>query len=453
MRKGIALTIGLLFLGGTSTALISCMETKKEGELRTNLDLQRIPEKIAVSFEGEPKIALIRKDGEKINIVEAKLPGPKGAEGYLHQIIFSPDGKYVFVTNTALDRISIFDGNTLSYIKDIPVGAHPTHLDVSQDGRFIATANEGSDTQPGSVSIIDIQKLEEIVRIEGFSVPHFTRNFKGSDGENLWFIANAGRNEITVIDFNVLQSKLDEISEVISYSEAENLGIIKDKLRVPGEPVECINPEEGVEEECGFFDVGMLRNKLLGAASHAKTGKFIIFNLKNLSIVKHGSIAKLMERLGMKADTGFLMAKIPVFSPFTNKMFIPFSKGVFIYNYVAGEDVALWRYNMSDGRYMSDTGSEIQTGVLVPMFDDRRVVLINERGELIKSVELSGHPQMVARYKDTVFITVAIPDEQGATTLAKVIGITSKGDVMEVANLKGTLIHGIHIPGVYARCH
>lgn len=62
---------------------------------------------------------------------------------HTHQVIFTPDKKYVCVTDLGLDKISLYDKN-LNFVSsaDVPEGHGPRHIEFSPDGNYAFCANE-----------------------------------------------------------------------------------------------------------------------------------------------------------------------------------------------------------------------------------------------------------------------------------------------------------------------
>ncbi|MGE5219728.1 MAG: beta-propeller fold lactonase family protein [Chloroflexota bacterium] len=93
---------------------------------------------------------ILERDGNSISLVlspDGSTPrlGLRGA----HSVASHRDGRVY--SNTTDDRVAVIDGSTRRVIKHIGVGADPSHLELSHDGRRLYVANSGSST----VTIID----------------------------------------------------------------------------------------------------------------------------------------------------------------------------------------------------------------------------------------------------------------------------------------------------------
>ena len=100
-------------------------------------------------------------------------------------VAIAPDGKHALVTKHAAHKVALLDidGQSVSYNKkDIAVGSWPYNVQITADGRFALTANQGNsgvgDGGVGSVSVIDLKadppRLVDYVTVdplpEGFGV-------------------------------------------------------------------------------------------------------------------------------------------------------------------------------------------------------------------------------------------------------------------------------------------
>ena len=79
-------------------------------------------------------------------------------------VAITPDGKHALVTKHAAHKVALLDidGQSVSYNKkDIAVGSWPYNVQITADGRFALTANQGNsgvgDGGVGSVSVIDLK--------------------------------------------------------------------------------------------------------------------------------------------------------------------------------------------------------------------------------------------------------------------------------------------------------
>lgn len=97
---------------------------------------------------------------------EDRDPGPFNAAP-AHGIGVAPDGQTLWVCSRLNGYVYAYSLPDLSYLGGVPAGSHPDWLTFSPDSEFVYVANGGSD----DVSIIDIDALEEVVRLTVGSSP------------------------------------------------------------------------------------------------------------------------------------------------------------------------------------------------------------------------------------------------------------------------------------------
>ena len=121
---------------------------------------------------------------------------------------FIDSAYYVYVANAFSDTISIIDPVKDTVIKSIPVGVEPTFISSfigdPLSGYVIYVANLGSDTVPGTVSVIDPAKNHTVIKTittvgNGSSFIN-TYDEQIADGTTYIYVANSGSGTVSVID-------------------------------------------------------------------------------------------------------------------------------------------------------------------------------------------------------------------------------------------------------------
>lgn len=79
-----------------------------------------------------------------------------------HEIAFSADDRFAFVSNRADGTLSVVEVGRLAKIKDLKTGAQPASLAFSPAGRAIYVAHEGD----GTIVAVDTERHEILSRIE-----------------------------------------------------------------------------------------------------------------------------------------------------------------------------------------------------------------------------------------------------------------------------------------------
>ncbi|MCS7212779.1 MAG: beta-propeller fold lactonase family protein [Candidatus Calescibacterium sp.] len=355
------------------------------------------PEKIVLGGEALGKIALI-KNGKihKIQTIQGAV---------FHQVMFSKDGKYIFAAASNHNKVYVFDGENLDLVKEIPVGEHPSHMDLDDSGEILAVNNEDS----GSVSFISVSKLEEVNRVSGLSIPHFPRYYNG-----FWFISNFGAPKISVINKDKIEFELTD-----------------PKL-----------PECAEGEECAFFDVSIRKDIGQGLASHTQTGYIVDFDAKNIKINKiitnqHPKISSIYTRDNMEAFKTMI-------SPFDSVGWTVFRGGVVLYDFVARDVYSVWKYQEE---FSSQFGIEYPGKIFVLLQDKNKIAILNRFGALEKIVNLDGIPGEGIYYNNYVYVFVI---KKGSTDI---IALDGDGNVHKIAETDFEPAEGIHIPGAYPHCH
>lgn len=108
-------------------------------------------------------------------------------------IVFTEDGKLVFVSNNEDNTVSVIDTKEFEVIDTVATGEGPHGFRISKDSKFAYIANMGEDT----VSVIDIETLKEIKRITVGQAPVTTGIT--TDGKSLVVTLN-GENALAIVD-------------------------------------------------------------------------------------------------------------------------------------------------------------------------------------------------------------------------------------------------------------
>jgi YVTN family beta-propeller protein len=110
-----------------------------------------------------------------------------------HELAFTPDGKYVLVTNESDGTLTLIDAGSMKIVRSEKTGQLPVGVAVSPDGRLAFVANGGN----GTINIFSLPdlNLETSLNVE----PGLTGMHLSPDGR--WaFVLNPNRNQIYIID-------------------------------------------------------------------------------------------------------------------------------------------------------------------------------------------------------------------------------------------------------------
>jgi YVTN family beta-propeller protein len=117
-----------------------------------------------------------------------------------YEVVLTPDGTYLFVSNWSSESVSVIDTSTNQVIRTLNVGMNPNDMKLSSDGRlFVACSNDNT------VYVIDTHTLQVSERLSTTLTPHApegsTPDALAIDNERkLVYIANADNNSIAVAD-------------------------------------------------------------------------------------------------------------------------------------------------------------------------------------------------------------------------------------------------------------
>lgn len=121
-----------------------------------------------------------------------RLPKPS------HDAVFSPDGGAIWLAQrSAKGKVLRLDPQTLETQQEIDVGARPAGVTLSLDGRYLFTANTGSD----DVSVIDLERREVIKTIPVGDGP--VGVWPGPD--DVMYVDNEAGETLSAIDVGALE--------------------------------------------------------------------------------------------------------------------------------------------------------------------------------------------------------------------------------------------------------
>lgn len=113
-----------------------------------------------------------------------------------HEIAFSPDDRFAFVTNQGDGTLSVVDIRTLERIKQIDIGSRPVSIAYSPAGRAAYVVNQAD----GTIAAVDGERLEVIARIQ--AEPGLGQ-IKMAPGGRLAFVVNTEKDVVHILDASV----------------------------------------------------------------------------------------------------------------------------------------------------------------------------------------------------------------------------------------------------------
>jgi YVTN family beta-propeller protein len=119
----------------------------------------------------------------------ADIPTGRGA----HDIAFSDDSRFVFVTNEADGTVSVVEVARLAELRDVPVGARPTSIAWSPQARAAYVVATGA----GRIAAVDAEKAEPRAVIA--AEPGIGR-IRFAPGGRLAFVVHPEKNLVHIVD-------------------------------------------------------------------------------------------------------------------------------------------------------------------------------------------------------------------------------------------------------------
>ncbi len=117
-----------------------------------------------------------------------------------YELVFTPDGKRLFVSNWASSSVSVIDPEQNHVIRTILVGSNPNDMKLSSDGRlFVACSNDNT------IHVVDTKTLRKTEVISTTLTPQAPEGSTPDaltidQARHLLYVANADNNDVAVID-------------------------------------------------------------------------------------------------------------------------------------------------------------------------------------------------------------------------------------------------------------
>lgn len=148
--------------------------------------LQPDGHRVWVGLDGSPAVAVIDAATNKLSATLAAGAG-------WHQLAFTADGRFAYVTNSEADSVSAFDTESLAKVADIKVGKTPVPVAAGSASRLVYVAALNG----AAVSAIDPSKQQVVASIPvGRGVVALEFEPKGRFG----FAVNQKESTVSVID-------------------------------------------------------------------------------------------------------------------------------------------------------------------------------------------------------------------------------------------------------------
>jgi len=162
---------------------------------------------------GSVAVVKLNENGIPVSVTDTIVyKAGVGKVSHAHMISFDPSGKRVYVTDLGLDRVVIYDFDTVSGkliqipdgIASLQEGAGPRHFVFTSDGSKLYVINELNST----ITFFGVNKNGELQQVQ--TVSTLRESFKGESycadihlGKNEKFLYGSNRGENTIVTFKV----------------------------------------------------------------------------------------------------------------------------------------------------------------------------------------------------------------------------------------------------------
>jgi YVTN family beta-propeller protein len=119
----------------------------------------------------------------------ADLAAGKGA----HDLAFSDDSRFAFVSNEADGTVSVLDARRLAKLRDVRVGARPVSIAWSTQGKAAYVASAGD----GTIAVLDPERPRPLARIA--ATPGLGQ-IRFAPGGRLAFVVHTSANTVHIVD-------------------------------------------------------------------------------------------------------------------------------------------------------------------------------------------------------------------------------------------------------------
>jgi len=133
--------------------------TVEVGRQPSGMAISRRGDLVLIADRADNAVSVLTIEGSEVKLVDTIALGDT-----VSAVAITPDGKHALVTKHAANKVAWLDidGRNVTYRKtDLAVGVWPYNVQITADGRFALTVNQGNNGTPdggaGSVSVIDLK--------------------------------------------------------------------------------------------------------------------------------------------------------------------------------------------------------------------------------------------------------------------------------------------------------
>jgi DNA-binding beta-propeller fold protein YncE len=210
-----------LFVSMPDAGRVAVIETRSWTVI-ANLDVGPGPRRLALQpdqaylwvavDENEPETSGVSAIRVKDLAVVGRIPTGAGS----HDIAFSEDSRFAFVTNKDAGSLSVLDVRTLRKARDVAAGASPVSVEYSE---LAAAAYVASDAD-GAITAVDGRVLEIVARTE--AEPGIVQ-IRVPPGGRFGFLPNPANDTVSILDLSanriVQTAKVMEGPDQITFTD------------------------------------------------------------------------------------------------------------------------------------------------------------------------------------------------------------------------------------------
>lgn len=248
---------------------------------------------IVANYSGGSIVVFKKKtDGsitEVQQLIQHEGKGPNAArqeKAHVHQVVFSPDKKFVLSNDLGLDKVYIYKYNpaskneilTLKGSVDVKPGSGPRHLTFSKDGKFVYLVQE----LDGTLTTFSYDKTGNLKQIAETSI--LPKDFKGGTGAAAIKISPDG-------NFLYLSDRVD--ANAISVYKIQKNGSL-----------ELVEQQSTLGKGPRDFSIDPTGNYLL--VGHQYTNEIVIFKRDKNT----GKLTDTGKRIELCSPVGLVFTKI-----------------------------------------------------------------------------------------------------------------------------------------------
>lgn len=159
--------------------------------------------RVYVTGQNEDLISVIDLETQRLMRFVQVGENPSGSPESPHNVVLSPDGRYLYVNMIAAGLVEKYDSRTFEKVGSVRVGTAPAQVVVTRDGSTLYVSNFDAALKELFINKVDAATMTMTARIEDVgNAPH---SLALSTDERFLYTANALGDDISEIDLSTLE--------------------------------------------------------------------------------------------------------------------------------------------------------------------------------------------------------------------------------------------------------